>query len=502
MSQTTPNAPMLLDSTGQAIVNKLNGIKSAIENGGGGGGGGSCPAYLKPQAYDASVARYGNTLAYRYGDYCDYEGTPYRCISSFGIDVEDPVHAFDLTEWEEVTNFINELALKPGRVINGQYGSESFGQIGSNTSSSNYSHAEGQSTQATGIAAHAEGQSTRATGSYSHAEGQSSYATQSYAHAEGSSCQATGSASHAEGYNSVASGDYSHAEGYSRATQAYAHAEGGSTEATGTYSHAEGYGTQASQSYTHAEGSYTKANGYYTHAEGNNTEAKGESSHAEGYNTKAYASRSHAEGYGSIAGDQNDSYKGTESHAEGYSTRALGNYSHAQGNYTQANGMASHAGGNNSIANGSCSMVMGDNLTANSNYEAAFGTYNQSSVAPPANAYAYNPNASYYSVGMKVLYNNDGNVYECVTEPPKPAGAFDPTYWNIIDTYDPNPIIFSYGNGTYGNPHNLFEIRKDGTGYFNGNPILSLAPPSTNGTYVLKATVSNGIVTYSWVQEV
>ena len=504
MSQTTPNAPMLLDSTGQEIVTKLNGIKTAIENGGGGGGGGSCPAYLKPQAYDPSIARHGQSYTYKYGDYCDNEGTPYRCISQNGIQV-DASHAFDSTEWEEVTNFINELSHKPGRIVDDEYGSESFGSIVQNTSTSNYSHAEGQSTHATGIASHAEGQSTTASGNYSHSEGSSgTTASGSHSHAEGNNTRATRDAAHSEGYGTAATGNYSHAEGgNTEASGSYSHAEGSNTHATQSYSHAEGYGTAANQSYAHAEGNYTVASGYYSHSEGYQTLAAGNSSHAEGNYTKAYGDYSHVEGYYSETGSQaGGSYSGQYAHAEGMYCKAIGSgahaegvgcetaysYAHAEGYYSKANGESSHAGGNYTIANGK--------------YEVALGSYNESSVAPPSNVYEYNENSSYYSVGSKVIYNGDGNVYECVTAPPQPAGPFDPTYWNVVDTYDTNPVVFSYGNGTYNARHNLFEIRKDGTGYFNGNPILCLAPPSSDGTYILKATVSNGVVTYSWVQEV
>lgn len=158
--------------------------------------------------------------------------------------------------------------------------------------SGDYSHAEGQGTQASGFYSHAEGQSTVASGIYSHAEGYLTKASGNYSHAEGNRTTASGQSSHAEGSSSTASGSYSHAEGYSTAASGYCtHAEGHGTKASGFYSHTEGYSTIASGQSSHAEGSNTKANGNYSHAEGFNTKANNQSEHASGqYNVSSSAS--------------------------------------------------------------------------------------------------------------------------------------------------------------------------------------------------------------------
>jgi hypothetical protein len=166
-----------------------------------------------------------------------------------------------------------------GSLIQGQEG---------NSASGNYSHAEGQQTQAYGDYSHAEGRETIASGSYSHAEGQNTIASGSYSHAEGSSVKAIGEWSHAEGDFTEAKGEYSHAEG-------------NRTIASGSHSHAEGHLTIASGDYSHAEGRDTQAIGNYSHAEGDNTIAQGIASHAEGLLTIALGSNSHAEGLGTIA---------------------------------------------------------------------------------------------------------------------------------------------------------------------------------------------------------
>ena len=65
-----------------------------------------------------------------------------------------------------------------------------------------YSHAEGEATDAVGRAAHAEGSCTMASGWHSHAEGSLTYASGAYSHAEGRKTTASNNSEHAEGtYN-------------------------------------------------------------------------------------------------------------------------------------------------------------------------------------------------------------------------------------------------------------------------------------------------------------
>lgn len=83
-----------------------------------------------------------------------------------------------------------------------------------------------------------------------------------YSHAEGQKTQATGGASHAEGINTTASGDFSHAEGWAaKATGESSHAEGYGTTAAGYYSHAEGVGTIANRANMHVIGRYNQTYG-------------------------------------------------------------------------------------------------------------------------------------------------------------------------------------------------------------------------------------------------
>jgi hypothetical protein len=156
-----------------------------------------------------------------------------------------------------------------------------------------------------------------------------------YSHTEGDNTQAIGKWSHAENSYTLAIGDYSHAEGESTQAIGYAsHAEGSNTQAVGDYSHAEGEGSEAIGQGSHAEGQDTIASGSYSHAEGYNTQAIGEVSHAEGYDAHAIGYASHAEGYNTQA-------IGEVSHAEGNSTIAVGDYQHVQGKFNQTSSVQS-----------------------------------------------------------------------------------------------------------------------------------------------------------------
>jgi hypothetical protein len=91
---------------------------------------------------------------------------------------------------------------------------------------------------------------------FSHAEGESSIASGQSSHAEGSST-AIGDGSHSEGALNTAIGNGSHAEGQlTTARGEYSHTEGQSTTANNTGSHAGGLGTIAYRNYQTVIGIY------------------------------------------------------------------------------------------------------------------------------------------------------------------------------------------------------------------------------------------------------
>lgn len=248
-------------------------------------------------------------------------------------------------------------------------GNYSVAEGNNNEASGVCSHAEGLGNIASGGGSHAEGGDTIASGLTAHAEGGQTIASNMGAHAEGVDTTASGIASHSEGNNTVASGIASHSEGSnltsegselnsrtisatdypvigdtditiqgSTAQGISSHAEGVQTFAFGYASHAEGYGTTALGLTTHVEGNFTTATGEASHAEGAGTTASGAYAHAEGRETKTLNGMAHAEGWKTTA-------SGEASHAEGYNTIAEGRYSHAEGYNSEAIGIGAHAEG-------------------------------------------------------------------------------------------------------------------------------------------------------------
>ena len=176
--------------------------------------------------------------------------------------------------------------------------SETFND-NNNIASGDYSHAEGQDTEASGTGAHTEGRFTQASGWGSHAEGIQTFAMGTGAHTEGyssnggiSSYRAQGSGSHIEGYSQGTVfnyGDGAHIEGYAdnqvnrNCWGKGAHIEGcNSTTNSGTdAAHVEGYYTIADAAYHHIEGKYNLQDGdaMYQHIAGNGTSSNRSNSH-------------------------------------------------------------------------------------------------------------------------------------------------------------------------------------------------------------------------------
>jgi hypothetical protein len=317
---------------------------------------------------------------------------------------------------------VNTTTAYVGDLTNGEGINE---WTGDQTIPGNYSHTEGELTQAIGESSHAEGYEAQASGYASHAEGNNSKSIGYASHAEGGNTKAIGNSSHAEGYQTIASGSHSHAEGnITQAIGDYSHAEGRYTIASGLYSHAEGYGTITVGDYSHAEGQSTQAIGNYSHAEGNGTKTGTQN---------AYYAESVVSGvitlsgsYGDVSGEFaaenrlylydipfNDNYSraifiirqsyfdsnntivelydtgvntttayvgdlgqgvnnwtgdqtipGDYSHAEGSQTEAIGEASHAEGELTQAIGDYSHAEGFSTSAIGNYSHAEGEAVQA------------------------------------------------------------------------------------------------------------------------------------------
>jgi hypothetical protein len=246
-----------------------------------------------------------------------------------------------------------------------------------------YSHSEGEYTNAIGYASHSEGYDTTSEGDYSHVEGNTTVAFGEASHSEGFYNISDGDYSHSEGYFNTSGGDASHSEGSTNIARGEAsHAEGIENKSFGDYSHAEGSGTTALGIASHTEGIYTVANADYSHAEGSCTTANGIGSHVEGYHTEANGDDAHAEGIDTVA-------EGEAAHAEGYDTTAQGQYSHAEGCYSVTGGDATtnnltagtstnsgayaHAEGNATMATGVSAHSEGTKTFASGSFSHAEG---------------------------------------------------------------------------------------------------------------------------------
>ena len=145
-------------------------------------------------------------------------------------------------------SFVHGFADNGGQIIASGNGSHAEGYVNGNITieaSGIGSHAEGCATFAQGDYSHAEGWETKARGFASHAEGYYTivHINTEFCHAEGESTEASGQACHAEGLRTYASGTASHAEGED-------------TKSIGRASHAGGDGTIADQYAMTAIGKY------------------------------------------------------------------------------------------------------------------------------------------------------------------------------------------------------------------------------------------------------
>ena len=235
------------------------------------------------------------------------------------------------------------------------------------------------------------------------------------------------------------------------------------------------------------QGRDVRATGNQSFSSGRETQATGDYSHAEGWGSTAISMNAHAEGRSSDA-------EGISSHAEGSGTNALGSASHAEGDNTYAWGYASHAEGFHT------------NIEGHASHGA--GVYNErQDVTIPDWV-----SGTHYVRGNLVGYND--KKYRCKTE--NSDITFTSSNWAEMSTsYRMYKYAEIIGNGFSDSKSNARALDWAGNEYLmgdlyvgcnsdstNGKKIIAFPePPATNGTYVLKATVSSGTITYSWVAE-
>lgn len=213
----------------------------------------------------------------------------------------------------------------------------------------------------------------------------------------------------------------------------------------------------------------------------------------------------------------NNKATGQYSHAEGYYTNAIGQYSHAEGEHCTSWGKDSHSGGSYSESHGNYSFAYGNYAKTGNDYEIALGRFNKTMYAG-YDLTNYNAYRNYKKDDI-VRYNSDGNIYQARED--LSYGPFDSSKWNVIGTYETSPTtpyLFTVGNGWYeGGRSNAIAVFSDNNIEINGGVIALTGsgltynshnlvtdtevppPPSTDGTYTLQCTVSNGVATYAWV---
>ena len=151
------------------------------------------------------------------------------------INTSDTTDTFtDLIIYEEEVKYLDNKYLETDLTLQNSISLGRIGDIGTGSSaigvgviaSGDYSHAEGDSTQALGYTSHAEGYRTQALGYTSHAEG---YRT-----------AASGKNSHAEGTYTIASGENQHVQGRYNIVDnnnKYAHIVGNGNSSTDSNAH-------------------------------------------------------------------------------------------------------------------------------------------------------------------------------------------------------------------------------------------------------------------------
>ena len=241
----------------------------------------------------------------------------------------------------------------------------------------------------------------------------------------------------------------------------------------GDKSVALGYSVRASGDVSFAEGMYTQATGYCSHAEGINTKSTNQGSHSEGINTQAM---------------------NQGSHAEGLNTQAMGSYSHAEGELTTASGNRSHAEGQSTYATGENSHV--------------FGMFNVADNY--ANLDEWAPNTKYqFGDKVKRTLSDDIIAYICNTDHTS-SDTFYQGNWLTLTKKVYAEIV---GNGNSVERSNAYALDWEGNGHYMGDIYVGCnadstggtklpripEAPSTDGTYILQATVTNSTPTYTWV---
>lgn len=240
------------------------------------------------------------------------------------------------------------------------------------------------------------------------------YAAAQNAFAEGEGTEADGVASHTEGYGTVAGADYSHAEGHATYAGGMAsHAEGSDTYAASANAHVEGNGKitiMLKQAYTQGDLTIVTDVPYPVDTELESPRTQERVTIVLVQESQGVYICTLAQAFSEDIATNQPLYVyggaiGKDSHAEGCGTSAANDATHAEGYGTIANGLYSKASGEKSYALGRASEATCKGTQVLNEAEFATGAYNKSTSG-----------STRFSIGIGSDSQNRKNAYEVTAD--------------------------------------------------------------------------------------
>ena len=420
------------------------------------------------------------------------------------------------------------------------------------------SHTEGSGTYAYGYSSHAEGAGTYTYSNQSHVEGSGNHAYGLVAHVEGAGNATSADHTHVEGCGNtnIPIAFASHTEGagnYNYGNQT--HAEGAGNTVSGEESHVEGAGNNIHGPKTHGEGGGNTAYGLGSHVEGKHNVAAGFGHHAEGFyniigtsSTPSYFSASSTYSVGDIVAinalynsynEENTNFLYRCTVAPGQiqagsgveiitptswnssSTYAEGSVVYRQLNYYRCYlifyATKAVSGNDDPLLNANNSWSLIKKIlspmlgtTSSGYYLLDISTQSPSKVVKIAQGTTISPMWEPVATNLSAHVEGYSNI--AIGDYQHVQGKF-----NVAD----NTKAFIIGNGTATDARsNALTVDWSGNTAIAGDLTTGVtlnttaqtvgaaineisvrvpAPPSTDGTYTLSLTITDGVPTYSWV---
>ena len=206
------------------------------------------------------------------------------------------------------------------------------------------------------------------------------------------------------------------------------------------------------------------------------------------------------------AGDQTSTASGEAATAVGKGNTSSGDFSFTAGAPNTASGETAVALGSYTVASGKGSFAIGTKSSSGA------GTTASNTAAFAAGQSVEASGAASQAFGQKSVASGSmsaafGNNTSATGRSSFVVGQFNVADDNPVDTSHGSgarKYIFIVGNGTADNDRsNAITVDWDGNLVATGAVTASNipAPPSADGSYVLKLVISSGVATYSWVAD-